>query len=209
MGPVAGLRLLHLQCAHGSDSLSWANLGAVVTGVDFSAEGIAAARGLAAESGVAAEFVVADVLALPAGVRDFDVVYTGGGALCWMPDLDRWAAVVAGCLRPGGVVQVAEHHPVWEVVSWPDGGVPVVSGDYFSRGRPVEHVPGARQAASGGVPSEPFRTFVWPVGDVVSALVRAGLRVELLEEHGLAGMFGDAGGVRLPSLYVLRARKPV
>ena len=103
VGPVDGLSLLHLQCHFGLDTLSWARLGATVTGADFSPEAVAAARALASEVGIEARFVESDVYGLP-GVLDeqFDIVYTSGGVLEWLPDIARWGQVAAGFVRPGG-----------------------------------------------------------------------------------------------------------
>ena len=104
VGDVAGKDLLHLQCHFGLDTLSWARLGANVTGVDFSERAITRARGLAAEIGQPARFVCADVLDLTAHLEgQFDVVYTSYGVLGWLSDLKRWAEVIAHFLRPGGV----------------------------------------------------------------------------------------------------------
>src|SRR3954470_3000913 len=102
VGPVTGRSLLHLQCHFGLDTLSWANLGATVTGLDFSAEAIAAARDLAAEVGIEATFVESNIYDAP-GVLDgqFDVVYTSNGVLGWLPDIRAWATVVAHFVRPG------------------------------------------------------------------------------------------------------------
>jgi SAM-dependent methyltransferase len=112
VGSVRGKDLVHLQCHFGLDTLSWAKRGARVTGVDFSAPAIEAATRLAGEMGVRAKFVVANVYDAPAVLRRrFDVVYTGRGALSWLPDVRRWAAVVARLLRPGGLFYLTEFHP--------------------------------------------------------------------------------------------------
>jgi SAM-dependent methyltransferase len=112
VGDASGRDLLHLQCHFGLDTLTWAWRGARVTGVDFSERSIALARSLAAETGLAATFVCADVLRLPATLRgDFDIVFTTFGVLRWLPDLYRWAEVIAHFLRPGGFVYVADMHP--------------------------------------------------------------------------------------------------
>ena len=117
VGDVAGKTLLHVQCHFGLDTLSWARLGAAhVTGVDFSEPAIAFARELAVETGLAdrARFVVSDVYDLPGPLagETFDVVYTGRGALGWLPDLGPWARAVAGFVRPGGIFYIHEGHPV-------------------------------------------------------------------------------------------------
>lgn len=103
VGDVVGLDLVHLQCHFGLEILSWARRGARVVGVDFSAPAVEAARTLAARTEIEAEFVVANVYEAQnaLGGRKFDVVYTGLGAINWLPDIDRWPAVVASLLTPG------------------------------------------------------------------------------------------------------------
>ena len=93
LGDLRGKRVLHLQCATGEDTLSLANRGATATGLDVSANGIVEARAKATEAGIPANFDVADVQALPDRYRraEYDVVYTGLGALVWLDDLDGWA----------------------------------------------------------------------------------------------------------------------
>lgn len=114
LGPVEGRTMAHLQCHFGLDSLGWARRGARVAGLDFSRPAVEAAAELARELGLDAEFVCADVhdAAEAFGGRRFEIVYTGGGALNWLPDLDRWAGVVAGLLEPGGTLYLVEFHPV-------------------------------------------------------------------------------------------------
>jgi 2-polyprenyl-3-methyl-5-hydroxy-6-metoxy-1,4-benzoquinol methylase len=104
IGDVTGKTLLHLQCHIGTDTLSWARQGAVVTGVDFSGESIACARQLGQELGLRATFVHANVYDLPTMLREqFDIVYTSRGVLCWLRDLDLWAQIVARSLKPDGI----------------------------------------------------------------------------------------------------------
>lgn len=115
LGDIAGCRILHLQCHFGQDTLSLARLGAQVTGVDLSDRAIAAARQLAEQVAPEARFLVSDIYALPEHLDEqFDVVFTSYGVLGWLPDLDRWAGVVARYLRPGGRFVMAEFHPlIW------------------------------------------------------------------------------------------------
>src|SRR5262247_2913851 len=112
-GDVRGKSLLHLQCHFGMDTIRWARHGAAVTGVDFSTEAIAAARALAARMGVPATFVHSNIYELPSKLDGrFDVVFTSHGVLGWLPDLDRWAQVVAHFLSAGGIFYVVDAHPV-------------------------------------------------------------------------------------------------
>ena len=116
VGDVDGKSLLHLQCHFGMDTMSWARLGARTTGVDFSEEAISRARSLSEELDIDAKFVVSNVYDLP-DVLDgrFDVVFTSYGVLTWLPDLDRWAEVVAHFLEPGGFFYIVDGHPFGSV----------------------------------------------------------------------------------------------
>ena len=112
LGDISGLRLLHLQCHFGLDTLSLARAGADVTGLDFSSKAIEAANRLAAETNTKSRFVEGRVEDAPivAGT-DFDLVFTSWGILMWLPDITRWAETIAACLRPGGRFYIAEGHP--------------------------------------------------------------------------------------------------
>ena len=218
VGDVAGRRLLHLQCHFGLDTLSWARLGAAVTGVDFSGRAIAAARALAAETGLAAEFIEADVCDVAAHVTgEFDIVFTSYGALTWLPDLRRWAEAAASCLAPGGMLYIAEFHPVLEMRG--DDGA-ALAYPYFGNGDPVR-VLETQSYADGDV--RPLESFTWShtLGDVVSAVSGAGLRIDFLHEHDWSP-FGvrpfmredvpgrwhaEVNGIRLPAVYSLRATR--
>ena len=116
VGDVTGKSLLHLQCHFGMDTLSWARLGATVTGADFSAAGVAAARALAADVGIDATFVESNVYDLRTALDgQFDIVYTSGGVLGWLPKIGPWAEVAAHFVKPGGFLYVYEIHPVAQV----------------------------------------------------------------------------------------------
>jgi SAM-dependent methyltransferase len=183
VGDVAGATLLHPQCHFGLDTLSWARRGARVTGLDFSAPAVAAARDLAARAGIDAEFVRGDVYDAPAvlGGRTFDVVFTGMGALNWLPDVERWARVMAALLAPGGRFYLAEGHPFADVFA--DDSL-AVAHPYFKPEGFVWEDEGGSYAAP-GAPTTHNRTIEWShgVGAVVSALAAAGLRVDWLHEH--------------------------
>ncbi len=210
-GDVTGLRLLHLQCATGEETLSWAVRGAVATGADISDEQIAIAQQKASEAGMSVAFVAADIYALPEALQwgGFEIVYTGGGAIVWLPDIARWAGVVAAALRPGGRLILFEEHPVAGCL-WVENGTLQVTEDYFGRNRTSPdqgwgHFQGGEDA------QETKYQFSWPLGDVVTALARAGLRIESLEEFPSDAdwRFGDLLGAvqRLPGQYLLVARK--
>lgn len=182
VGDVAGLTLLHAQCHFGLDTLSWARRGARVTGLDFSEPAIAAARKLAADAGLEAEFVASDVYeaAGALGGRRFDVVYTGLGALNWLPDVERWARVIAGLVAPGGRFYLAEFHPFSAVFA---EDALTVKYPYFHAEPFMWDEPGTY--ADVEAVTEHNRSVEWNhgLGAVVSALVAAGLRLEFLHEH--------------------------
>lgn len=224
VGDVTGKSLLHLQCHFGLDTLSWAKRGATVTGVDFSGEAIEAARALAADVGVAATFIQSDVYELPERLRaEFDVVFASHGVLCWLPDLDRWGRVIAHFLRPGGRFCLIEGHPFPLVFDDTRADRDLrVAFPYFKPGEPLR----IERRGSYAVPDADFNSIMYewvhPLSDVVSALLRAGLRLETFEEYPYVGwaMFPwmearpdgtwefPAGTVSLPLMFSLTASKP-
>ena len=224
LGDVAGRNLVHLQCHIGLDTLSWARLGAKVTGVDFSAQSVQAASALAAELGLSAQFVACDVYDAPAVLkRTFDLVYTGVGALCWLPDMGRWARVVRALLRPRGELYLFEFHPLEWTLDVDATARATVAFDYFTPPEGYRQV-GAVAYADAATLGTVTETVQWnhPLGEVVTALVRAGLRIDELRELDVSvlqrwiGMQPEPGGMfrmrnglpSLPLMYVLRASLP-
>jgi SAM-dependent methyltransferase len=185
MGDVRGKTLLHLQCHFGMDTLNWARLGATVTGLDFSAPAIEAARALSEESGIPGRFVQTNVYdAHDAIDEQFDVVYTGIGALNWLPDIRAWAQVAAGFVKPGGFLYVYEGHPMlWSLDDERDGTDLVVACPYFERPEPMAW--DTDETYVDGPPLRHTRTYEWNhgLGEIVTAILDAGLRLEFLHEH--------------------------
>jgi SAM-dependent methyltransferase len=185
LGPrVAGKTLLHLQCHFGMDTLAWARLGARVTGLDFSQPAIEAARRLSADSGIPGRFVHANVYdAAHVLGETFDIVYTGIGALCWLPDVAGWARVAAACIAPGGALYLYEGHPVLWALGERDDGVLALERTYFELSEP-DLWEGDTTYTDG--PNVPFRrNYGWNhgLGEIVNALIAAGLRLEFVHEH--------------------------
>jgi SAM-dependent methyltransferase len=217
VGDVSGRSLVHLQCHFGLDTLSWARLGARVTGLDFSTPAVEAARSVAAETKLDGEFVTASVYDAPAALdgRRFDIVYTGLGALNWLPDIKGWAEVVAHLVAPGGFLYLSEFHPISAVFGDDDL---TVENDYF-QSEPFLYDE-AGTYADLTARTEHNRTEEWEhtLGDVVSAVIDAGLAIELLHEHDYTlfprwplleehdHVYRMPGGKpRLPLMYSLRA----
>jgi SAM-dependent methyltransferase len=218
-GDVAGRELLHLQCHVGTDTLAWARRGARVTGLDFSGPAIEAARALAGDLGVDADFVTADVYDASSALGGcrFDIVYTGTGALVWLPDLTRWAAVVAALLRPGGFLYLVESHPLAEILD--DQGA-AIARDYFDDRPQVEDWPFTYTDGPALVRTRSVQ-FQHRLGEIVTALAEAGLRIDFLHEHdfevfrrfeSLERHGGEyrfpPGRSRIPMMFSLRATRP-
>lgn len=190
LGDVAGLDGVHLQCHIGTDTVSLARLGARMTGLDFSGPAVEQATGLASRLGLDVPFVRADVhdaVEVLGGER-FDLVYTGIGALCWLPSVDRWAGVVAGLLRPGGRLFLREGHPMlWSIDESRDDGLLVVDAPYFERPEPTVWTQGGTYVET-DVEFVHNTTHEWNhgLGEIVTALVRHGLRLTMLVEHDSA-----------------------
>jgi SAM-dependent methyltransferase len=186
VGDVAGKDLLHLQCHFGIDTLSWARLGARVTGVDFSEKAVALARAVAAELGLDARFVLSNVYDLPDVLDgDFDVVYTSRGVIGWLPDLTRWAEVIAHFLRPGGIFYITEGHPIlWILDDAEDATELRVKYPYFPRAEPLEFPTHGSYADPSAHVEQPFEySWVHSMGEIVTALASAGLRIDFLHEY--------------------------
>jgi SAM-dependent methyltransferase len=230
LGAVAGLRILHLQCHIGDDSVALAQRGAAeVVGLDFSPSAVAAAHALAAETGAAARFVVSDLYAaaeaLPGEAGRFDLVFVTWGAIGWLPDMAGWARIVAHFLRPGGALYLAEAHPAALVFdNQGEGGGAGRPGwlyPYFERGPHLYDEP--MDYADAGARIANSRTIVWmhPLGEILGALRSAGLALDWLQEHPrvtwrmFAALERDADGLWawpgrawLPLAFSLRAAKP-
>ena len=223
VGDVRGKSLLHLQCHFGMDSISWAKRGARVTGIDFSSAAIEQARALAAEVGAAVRFVHANIYDLPLNLEgQFDVVFTSYGALIWLPDKPAWARIAAQFVKPGGVFYIAEFHPITHTL-WGSGDDVRMVSPYFAPETPPMSDSGETYTDR-TVPIENRRTyeFLYTLGDVVTALADAGLRIEFLHEFpymtyqfnsfthvaqdGLVRMKQHDGSV--PLMFSIRATKP-
>jgi SAM-dependent methyltransferase len=226
LGSIEGLDVLHLQCHIGTDTLSLFRLGPrSVTGVDFSQPALDVAKQLAADCGANISYVASEVYSAveTVGFSQFDLVYTGVGALCWLPDIHRWAQTVAALLRPGGQLFIREGHPVlWSLADPRPDGLLVVEYPYFE----TDGVHFSEQF-SYVVHDEPLTSpdlihFNHGLGQIVTALLDAGMELTSLDEHDTApwnpfGAAADelAGGEyrlredpqRLPLTYTLQAKK--
>nr|WP_246461027.1 class I SAM-dependent methyltransferase [Nocardia transvalensis] len=226
LGDVAGLRGVHLQCHLGTDTISLARLGATMTGLDFSEAAVRHARDLAEQSGAAVDFVRADVYdAVEAlGSEGFDLVFTGIGALCWLPDIRRWARTVAGLLRPGGRLFLRDGHPFAQALDESRTDCLAIGYPYFETAEPmVCEEDGTYVTTDGSLTHTVTHQWNHGIGEIVSAVMDAGLALTGLDEHDSAPwpvlpdrmVRGDDGEWRLaehrermPFTFTLRARKP-
>jgi len=222
LGDIRGKRLLHLQCHIGTDTLSLARLGAVVTGVDFSGKSLEIARDLSVRTGLPARFIESPLFDLP-GVLDetFDVVYTSIGVLCWNSDIDMWGRLVARYLAPGGTFYIMESHPFLDVFDDEADGLQV-RNPYFPSG-PVEWPADFPDYADGSyLTKNPTLEFQWPLSRIAGSLIDAGLSIRFLHEfdfihwkalpsmeEGDDGMWRLPGNLaRIPLLFSMKADKP-
>jgi SAM-dependent methyltransferase len=226
LGDVTGLTGVHLQCHIGTDTISLARLGASMTGLDFSAASLEQARAIATQVATPVDFVEGDVYAGVdlLGAERFDLVFTGIGALCWLPRIDEWAGVVAGLLRPGGRLFLREGHPMlWSLADAREDGLLVVEHPYFEREEPSVWDDGGTYVET-DVEFSTTTTHEWNhgLGEVVTALMARGMSISGLVEHdsvpwdALPGQMERIGGGeyrlrdrpwRLPHSYTLQARK--
>jgi SAM-dependent methyltransferase len=186
LGDITGLRGVHLQCHIGTDTLSLARLGARMSGLDFSPAALTEARRLAAATGADITYVQSDVYDARDALGDeqFDLVFTGIGALCWLPDIGRWARVVASLLRPGGRLFLREGHPaLWSL----DERITTqlaIEFAYFERPEPlVWEDDGTYVETDVKFTAKVTHNFSHGLGEIVTALLSAGMELTMLEEH--------------------------
>jgi SAM-dependent methyltransferase len=226
LGDISGLRGVHLQCHIGTDTVSLARLGADMTGLDFSPAALAQARDLAERAGPPVSFVQATVddAVTVLGQGQFDLVYTGVGALCWLPSITAWAGVVARLLRPGGRLFIREGHPMlWALQDARPDGLLVVDLPYFERPEPMTWEEAGTYVATDAV-FEHNVTHDWShgLGEIMTALIDAGMAITGFTEHdsvpwdAIPGQMEQIGGGeyrladrpwRLAHSYTLRAVK--
>lgn len=224
VGDVQGKTLLHLQCHIGTDTLSWARQGAIVTGVDFSPASITQARLLQQELELEARFVHANVYNLEDVLQpSFDIVYTSKGVLCWLKDLEEWARIVAHYLKPSGILYVMESHPICNIFDDTRSGELSVVHEYFHKPEPTVWDDSSPDYSDGTyVPKNPSHEWQWSISNIINALLDAGLQLEFFHEYDKVfhkhfpdmikrsdGWYYLPGYERkLPLLFTLRARKP-
>lgn len=218
LGNIRGKKLLHLQCHFGLDTLSLARMGAVVTGADLSDKAIEKARELSRQTGIPAEFVCSDLYELPRHLEgSFDIVYTSYGTIGWLPDLDRWAHVIAHFLKPGGLFVFVEFHPVvWMF----DDAFETIAYRYFRSEPIVETTQGTYADREAPIQTE---SVSWNHGlsEVITALQNQGIQLNHFSEYDYAnydcfahteefepGKFRIRHlGNRIPMMYAIRGIK--
>ena len=212
---VSGKRLIHLQCHIGTDTLGWARLGAEVTGVDFSEKALKAARRLSSESGTPARFVLSELYDAPSALPEtFDIVYTGVGAVCWLPDIRGWAKVVASFLQEGGIFYMREGHPImWALDYDREDDQLVIKYPYFEQSEPLSFSEDSTYAGDGVLSSPLIYAWNHGIAEVLQALIDAGFRIDQVEEYdaleweaGPVNQLGEDGRYRIAED---RARLPV
>ena len=227
LGDLTGLRGVHLQCHIGTDTVSLSRLGARMTGLDFSAAAIDEARSLARAASADVEFVTGDVYDAVGllGREGFDLVFTGIGALCWLPDIDRWAGVVTALLRPGGRLFLREGHPMLWAIDEQRLDTLAVEYAYVEVAEPLGSEDDGSYVATEQV-FEQRTQYTWNhgLGEIVTALLDRGLVLTQLIEHDTVPWQALPGRMsldeptqewrlserpeRLPLTYTLQAIKP-
>ena len=225
LGEVTGKRLLHLQCHFGLDTLSWARLGATVTGVDFSSKAIELARSLAAELDLPATFVQSTIEELDGNLSgDFDIVFTSYGAIEWLADLESWARTIAHFLVPGGTFYMVELHPLARALDDLDAHPELrVVGPYFPASRPRRlRIHGSYADPDAHIENDVAYGWSHSFAEILNSLIGAGLRLEYLHEFPCSavpfsrsmkraadGWYFLPGGRRdVPFLFSLKATRP-
>ncbi len=185
VGNVSGKKLLHLQCHFGLDTLSWARLGAQVTGIDFSDKAIAIAQNLSQELNLDANFICTELYNLP-NVLDaagaFDIVYTSYGAVGWLPDLQPWGRIIGHYLKPGGFFYIAEGHPFMWVFDEKSTDLKILY-PYFSKEPIKDESEGTYAEKSAKLVHTINYGWNHTFNEIFNSLISAGLTINFLHEH--------------------------
>lgn len=218
LGDVRGKKILHLQCHFGMDSMSWEREGAIVTGVDLSDAAIALARDIAADLKLQTQFICCNIYDLPEKLDDaFDFVFTSYGTIGWLPDLDKWAIIIAKYLKPGGVFYIADFHPVLWMM---DYDFTRIQYNYFNTEVIAEETSGTYTDREAPIRS---KEYCWnhPFSEIFTALIGHGLAITEFKEfpyspyncfnnleQGTDGMWRIKGmEEKLPMMYAIKAVK--
>lgn len=199
MGPVRGLRVLDMQCGSGEAALTWANLGARVTGLDISERRLAEARKKASLAGRKVDYVRGNVARQPFRNGSFDRIYTGGGVVAWIPDVDRWAREIARVLRPGGRFMYYDRHPFTLCLG--AAGRDHVPSIALARGGYFDHAPLTYHGMTTWMkrPRQiPHVERNWSMGRILNALAGAGLQPVRFIEYPVGATWDNK---RLPRAY--------
>lgn len=185
LGDIAGLKVLHLQCHIGMDSLGLVRRGAQVTGLDFSPSAISAARALADDVGLSATFVEGDIYDTPKLIKTkFDLVYTTWGTITWLPDIAKWAGVVAKMLKPGGRLYMADGHPTMLLMEEEEGRL---VHHYPWRTDPKSPLKFDEEITYTGeaMPKDSSISYDWihPLSSIIGGLQDNGMTLDFLHEH--------------------------
>ncbi|MBK8496508.1 MAG: class I SAM-dependent methyltransferase [Chitinophagaceae bacterium] len=227
LGSVKGKSLLHLQCHFGMDTMSWQREGAHCVGVDLSDEAIKLAKEINEELKLKTEFICANIYDLKSALKvsptggdlegAFDIVFTSYGTIGWLPDLDKWAGIVAHFLKPGGIFYIADFHPVLWMM---DDSFEKIKYHYFNTDVITEEISGTYSDRDAPIKSIEHG---WnhPFSEIFNALVKHGLQILQFNEFpyspyncfknlepGTDGMWRIRGmDEKMPVMYSIKAVK--
>ena len=222
LGAVEGKSLLHLQCHFGMDTLSWARLGADVTGVDFSPKAISLAKEISRKIGIDARFICSNIYDLPDKLQDqFDVVFTSYGVLCWLNDLKKWGELISSYLKPGGVFYIAEFHPVMYMFKNDSSTKELeIAYSYFHNDKPIKFDPDTAYADKTKTTHHFSYEWSHSISDIVNSLIGSGMEIQYIHEFPYCSFdyfpfmkkCGDGwwkidGDIEIPMMFSLKAIK--
>ncbi|MFX1371849.1 MAG: class I SAM-dependent methyltransferase [Promethearchaeota archaeon] len=183
LGDVKGKSLLHLQCHFGMDTLSWARLGAEVTGIDFSDKAINLAKNLSKELKIPGRFILSNLYDIPEVLNEkFDIIFTSYGSICWLPNLITWAQIISDFLKEEGIFYIIDNHPFGLLIDEHQKAFRV-GYNYFSEGIPIcfdEN--GAYADPLAKLKNRKSYDWLHSMSSIVNALIDANLEIEFLHE---------------------------
>lgn len=185
IGIVKDKTLIHLQCHIGLDTLSWAKLGAQVTGVDMSTQAINSAREIANDTKTSCDFIELDIFDIPSSnlfKKQYDIVYTSYGILPWISDIEKWAEILYELTIKGGIFYMIDFHPIIYTIDIDYDYTIQIVRDYFHSNNPNIYYNEADYADPNYTSNKSIYTWNWSLGDVITSLSSAGFKINFLHE---------------------------
>jgi SAM-dependent methyltransferase len=125
----------------------------------------------------------------------FDLVFATWGTLCWLPDMRKWARVIASVLAPGGELYCADAHPGFVTLEEHAGRLMPTFDFQTLPDRPLEFIEATTYGDPTALTHQSTRVWIHSLSAILGALIDAGLTITMFREHEVLPWRRDAAQV--------------